>query len=83
MIHSLRLAIPLLLCLAAQAYAIQAHAADEKCLAAMHDRVQACADDCAAKARAAVDPSVRDLVIGRACAKNCLKIEMFHGQACP
>jgi hypothetical protein len=78
MIHSLRLAILVLLCLASQA-----HAADEKCLAAMHDRVEACANDCVAKARAAVDPSVRDLTIGRACAKNCLKIEMFHGQSCP
>ena len=59
-----------------------AQARDEKCLAAMHDRVQSCVNDCVAKARAAVDPSVKDLVIGRACAKNCLKIEMFHGQSC-
>ena len=54
----------------------------EKCVEAMHQRVQSCADDCTAKARAAVDPSVRDLVIGRACAKNCLKIEMFQGRSC-
>jgi hypothetical protein len=57
-------------------------ARDEDCLAAMHERVQACANECVAKARAAVDPSMRDTVIGRACAKNCLKIEMFRGAAC-
>jgi len=78
MIRFLRLTIPVLLCLASRA-----HAADEKCLAAMHDRVQACATDCVARARAAVDPSVRAQFIGRACVKNCLKIEMFHGQVCP
>ena len=59
-----------------------AQARDEKCLAAMHDHVEACTADCIAKAGAAVDPSVQDLIVGRACAKNCLKIQMFQGQTC-
>ncbi|WP_158807704.1 hypothetical protein [Beijerinckia sp. L45] len=58
-------------------------ARDENCLAAMHDHVEACTADCVAKARAAADPSVQDLIIGRACAKNCLKNQMFRGQTCP
>lgn len=49
----------------------------------MKSRVEACTKACTDKARAAVDPSVRDLVIGRACTKNCLKIEMFRGNVCP
>lgn len=60
-----------------------AQARDEKCLAAMHEHVEACTADCVAKARAAVDPSVQDLILGRGCAKNCLKIQMFQGQTCP
>ncbi len=58
-------------------------AAEDACRAAMQNRIETCANDCVTRARAAVDPSVRDLVIGRACAKNCLKIEMFRGNVCP
>jgi hypothetical protein len=60
-----------------------AQARDDKCLAAMHEHVEACTAECVAKARAAVDPSVQDLIVGRACAKNCLKNQMFQGQTCP
>ena len=59
-----------------------AAARDEKCLAAMQQSVLACTNDCVAKARAAVDPSMKDLIVNRACAKNCLKIQMFHGGSC-
>ena len=59
-----------------------AQARDEQCLAAMHDHVQTCTDTCVAKARAAVDPSVQDRIVGRACAKNCLKTQMMQGRTC-
>ena len=61
---------------------VSAEARDEKCLAAMRDSVKACTNDCVEKARAAVDPSMKDLIVNRACAKNCLKIQMFHGGSC-
>ena len=60
-----------------------AQARDEQCLAAMHDHVQTCTDECVAKARAAVDPSVQDRIVGHACAKNCLKTQMMQGRTCP
>jgi hypothetical protein len=83
MIHFIRLAIPRLAIPALLVLSTQVLAADEQCLAAMRERVGACTSDCVTKARAAMDPSVPDMAIGRVCTKNCLKIEMFHGRSCP
>lgn len=71
-----------LLGLAAAGAASPAAARDDTCLAALQAEAQACTDDCVNKAKAAVDPEIRDRVLGRACAKNCLKIQMFQGRRC-
>lgn len=55
---------------------------DPQCLAAMQRRAEACTNDCMAKARAAVDATMQDKIYGRACAKNCLKGQMFQRQVC-
>jgi hypothetical protein len=46
-------------------------------------RIKACTEDCVAKAKAAVDPEVRDRILGYGCQTNCAKLEMFNGHACP
>ena len=43
----------------------------------------ACATPCIERARAAVDPAIRDRVSGRGCVANCTKLELFAGHACP
>lgn len=57
--------------------------ADEACRAALEARVKTCADACIARAKAAVDPEIRDRVRGYGCRNNCMKLEMFAGHACP
>ena len=55
----------------------------DACHRALASRIKACADDCIAKAKAAVDPEIRDRILGYGCQTNCAKLEMFNGHACP
>jgi hypothetical protein len=60
-----------------------AFAKDIACHAALDRRVMDCATPCIERAKAAVDPEIRDRVLGRGCIANCMKLEMFAGHACP
>ena len=46
-------------------------------------RIAKCAEACIERAKAAVDPEVRDRVLGYGCINNCAKLEMFNGHTCP
>ena len=53
------------------------------CRTALEARIKQCADDCVARAKAAVDPEVRGRILGYGCSTNCAKLEMFNGHTCP
>ena len=63
--------------------AVSAAQADNACRTALETRIKRCADDCVARAKAAVDPDVRGRILGYGCSTNCAKLEMFNGHACP
>ena len=56
---------------------------DESCRRVFGERVKACAEDCIALAKKAVDPEIRDRIKGYGCWNNCSKLEMFNGHGCP
>ena len=56
---------------------------DDACHRALASRIRTCTEDCVAKAKAAVDPEIRDRILGYGCQTNCAKLEMFNGHACP
>ena len=58
-------------------------AADEACQRVLAERVRTCAEACTARAKAAVDPEIRDRVKGYGCWNNCSKLEIFAGHSCP
>ena len=60
-----------------------AASAPDACHRALAARIKTCADECIAKAKAAVDPEIRDRILGYGCQTNCAKLEMFNGHACP
>ena len=57
--------------------------ADDSCRRALAERIKACSESCVARAKAAVDPAIRDRVKGYGCINNCTKLEIFNGHACP
>ena len=57
--------------------------ADDACVRVLQDRIKTCADACLARAKAAVDPEIRDRIKGYGCVNNCTKLEMFNGHGCP
>ena len=56
---------------------------DEACVRALRQRIETCAQACVARAKAAVDPEIRDRIKGYGCTNNCAKLEMFAGHGCP
>ncbi len=56
---------------------------DEACVRALRQRIDTCAQACLARAKAAVDPEIRDRIKGYGCTNNCTKLEMFAGHSCP
>ena len=56
---------------------------ESACRTALEARIKQCADECVARARAAVDPEVRGRILGYGCTTNCAKLEMFNGHTCP
>ena len=57
--------------------------ADDACVRVLQGRIKTCADACIARAKAAVDPEIRDRIKGYGCVNNCTKLEMFNGHDCP
>ncbi len=57
--------------------------ADDACVRVLQERIKSCADACLARAKAAVDPAIRDRIKGYGCMNNCSKLEMFNGHSCP
>ena len=57
--------------------------ADDACIRVLQERIKTCADGCVARAKAAVDPAIRDRIKGYGCVNNCSKLEMFNGHSCP
>ncbi len=57
--------------------------ADDACVRVLQERIRTCTEACIARAKAAVDPGIRDRVKGYGCMNNCSKLEMFNGHSCP
>ena len=57
--------------------------ADDACVRVLQERIRTCAGGCVARAKAAVDPAIRDRIKGYGCMNNCSKLEMFNGHSCP
>ena len=63
--------------------AVMPATADEACRRALAGRIKTCSDACIERAKAAVDPEIRDRIKGYGCINNCTKLEIFNGHVCP